>query len=437
MERKKSYLCDICNNQLKINHGEKAFTFNIECVNGHKAKNVYINDLLLKSKINENIYQCEKHNKILLFHCFECNKDICLYCLQDLHKNHKNEFLKRLKKDKFNNIKCNKKIIDLEKMKNNFLYELNKFENEFIKYLKYFKSLIEKEYELIYTIVDFDNKRCVTSIDIENINIISDLKNFDKNIELFRKISFCNSFPEKLDYFKNIFINELKNRQDLKISDKYKNLYEFISKQYIPIPSNKNYYIEGHSIYNKEIKIIKDNSDLVKGHFNYETIFSKKDNSFSYKIIFDENKIDIEKELSFFCILHSQISKIIIKNLNGENKKIEIIKFNSIINLIEESEYIFIKGFIPMSRDKNIIFKSNGKICLFNNSFDNETLIKINHVYHYFKINSDTFVYSNKNNIYIMEIGEKNIEKKIKTKDNNLQFLYYYKDKKILFCLCI
>ena len=34
-----------------------------------------------------------------------------------------------------------------------------------------------------------------------------------------------------------------------------------------------------------------------------------------------------------------------------------------------------------------------------------------------------------------MEIGEKNIEKKIKTKDNNLQFLYYYKDKKILFCL--
>ena len=58
-----------------------------------------------------------------------------------------------------------------------------------------------------------------------------------------------------------------------------------------------------------------------------------------------------------------------------------------------------------MSRDKNIVFKSNGKICLFNNSFDNETLIKINHVYHYFKINNDTFVYSNEYNIFIMEIG--------------------------------
>ena len=33
MER---FICDICNNQLKIEHSDLLFKYNIECANGHK-----------------------------------------------------------------------------------------------------------------------------------------------------------------------------------------------------------------------------------------------------------------------------------------------------------------------------------------------------------------------------------------------------------------
>ena len=72
---------------------------------------------------------------------------------------------------------------------------------------------------------------------------------------------------------------------------------------------------------------------------NNKYLFSITNYSFSDKIIFDENKIDIEKELSFFCVLYTQISKIKIKNLNKENKKIEIKAFKSIINLYDTLKY--------------------------------------------------------------------------------------------------
>jgi hypothetical protein len=82
MER---FICDICNKQLKIEHADLLFKYNIECANGHKKINIPIKDLLTTLKLNEIIFKCQEHKKITLIYCFTCKKEICLYCLKDSH----------------------------------------------------------------------------------------------------------------------------------------------------------------------------------------------------------------------------------------------------------------------------------------------------------------------------------------------------------------
>ena len=45
-----NYFCSLCNEELEINNGDFLFTYNINCKNGHKSNNIFIDDLLIKKK---------------------------------------------------------------------------------------------------------------------------------------------------------------------------------------------------------------------------------------------------------------------------------------------------------------------------------------------------------------------------------------------------
>ena len=60
MER---YICDLCNCQLKISHGDFLFKYHSKCKNGHENKNLSFKDLLKKRKLNENSFKCQEHQK--------------------------------------------------------------------------------------------------------------------------------------------------------------------------------------------------------------------------------------------------------------------------------------------------------------------------------------------------------------------------------------
>ena len=65
MER---FICDIYNKQLKIEHGDLSFKYNIECANGHKKINISMKDLLTTFNLNENLFKCpniKKSSKLL------------------------------------------------------------------------------------------------------------------------------------------------------------------------------------------------------------------------------------------------------------------------------------------------------------------------------------------------------------------------------------
>ena len=57
------FLCQECNNQLKLKKSNFIFSFNAECCNNHKKENVDLEDLLNMKKSNQDIFKCKNHKK--------------------------------------------------------------------------------------------------------------------------------------------------------------------------------------------------------------------------------------------------------------------------------------------------------------------------------------------------------------------------------------
>ena len=92
----KKFLCQTCESPLKIKEGDFIFSFDINCDNEHKLKNIDLDDLLSMRKINnnKNLFLCKIHKKKNKMHCFDCDEDICFFCYQESHKLHKLEYIK-------------------------------------------------------------------------------------------------------------------------------------------------------------------------------------------------------------------------------------------------------------------------------------------------------------------------------------------------------
>ena len=223
---------------------------------------------------------------------------------------------------------------------------------------------------------------------------------------------------------------------------------DYIDLNLIPLNTNnlffqnKKNYIANIS----EVTIFEEKLEKNSIIYKYEPIISK---SFPFMInkgpiiIDDETKPD--KKISFYCISDNLVLKMSILNQEAEN----IERVNVIVNMINVDN---ITALLNLSENKNIVFDTKGKICLYNNLFNENKLIGqtpriFNIVDNLLKISDNSLVYTLKNEqkintiIYYMELNE-NIDenlietKEIKTSGLTPMPLFYIKNKKILLSLC-
>ena len=180
MKVNSNYFCSVCNEQLEIEKGDLLFTYKINCLNGHKSNNIFIDDLLLKKGFNENIYKCQKHSRKIMAHCSDCKRDICLNCLNEEHKKHKADFLKAINANNYQ-IYHFKNLIENEKnILNLFLSNLKIFQSKLISHINMIKSLLRKEFEFKTDIIEKILNKTFTNIDIQNAKGLLDDNSYQK-----------------------------------------------------------------------------------------------------------------------------------------------------------------------------------------------------------------------------------------------------------------
>ena len=138
--------------------------------------------------INYNRYDsfCKIHSNSFCLYCIKCKKNICIYCkakhgsheLIDLSNFNYNEESKRKLEENMKNIE--KKIIDLDVIKEEIISEIDKLKKSNELEMKFYKLLI-------YTYNFEDNQNNI------NYNVIQNLKNFEEmfglnKIKLYEKI---------------------------------------------------------------------------------------------------------------------------------------------------------------------------------------------------------------------------------------------------------
>ena len=395
MER---YFCNICNNQLKIMHGDLLFKYNIECINGHKNINISINDLLTKRNLNENIFKCQEHQKMALIYCFTCKKEICLYYLKDSHSDHKTQYFHIIKNEEiFPNYP---KLKYLNNIYNNFFLELDIFKNRCNLNLDSLKEIFEKEINFVTQI--FKNKY-ITFIDIENIKNFFKPGKLSNHINFFNQFNHFNSYLEKRNYLESIFPNELKidNNFIEPISEINNKIYEIIIKGLFPINHECYIIAQIHKDF-LFFAIIKDIS-INKEHFEYEVLLQKEINfkmqnfHISHEIkeivLLDNDKL--EKEFSVLIATTNNIFKITIINLYSDIK----CNYKNYLLFQNDETNNIIDGLIYLEKDKNIIMKiinKTSQISIYNDLFNEEKIkLKFNYsINDYLKLTKNLFVLS-------------------------------------------
>ena len=434
------FLCQECNNQLKLKRSNFIFSFNAECCNNHKKENVDLEDLLNMKKSNQDILKCKNHKKKNIIHCFDCDEDICLYCYNNIHKEHKIEYIKNINCSPSNLYLFKNEVNNEKKVIDEFISELIQFQNRFNLYINILKKNILNYHKIRLDLINNISEKEFSYIDIKNVEEIF-------NNDYYKKINYSlilfktETFIKKYEHLKNIFELMLKKGkyiEEQNIKDKYNEL-----KNINIIPINNDYYIELIMGNRNTINLfIMKKINLSSKSFKSDVIFENHLDININKIVLKKNK-NIKKLLSFFLLnkeryIHNNnyvfnIYEMTIKDLEEETinfqmKKIKL--FNNDIDLL------------ILSEDKYII-KEKRDLNLYDNLFNKQKLIDLidfNESYiTSLIINENTFVYStyinnhqNNNKIYIINIDDKFVDKYILNNCGEY-FINFYENKKILF----
>ena len=189
-----------------------------------RGQNIYqFEEKANNEKIN---YNCNKHNKSYVSYCLECEKDLCINCVKNHNKNHRNEKYKKIKpkikdiKIIIENIKKNfdklKNIV--KKIINTLLYTIKKVENIYREYNDLLKNY---ELQMInYELLQKMNK-------IKDNTIIEYLNKLNDNDNINNKMQNIISIYNKI--IKNESNNEITIKYKLnKNEDKVRNLFQIL-----------------------------------------------------------------------------------------------------------------------------------------------------------------------------------------------------------------
>ena len=446
MEMLRSFLCPNCDELCKVNNGDYLFSYNIECLYGHKQTNLEQEFLLMKRKVKQNIFKCKNHRKKNQIHCYTCNEDICILCFKDMHQNHKYEYLKNLKlgtREEYNNnynLNKQKEILQI------FLTELNAFQAKFDLYIDILKEKLKKQNEFKFELFKNISENNFSFIDIENFNINSKNDIYKKMEDFMEKFINQNTFLEKYEYLKNILDELIKKGKYIEEKKVVNRINNYIDLNLMPL-NNHNLFVQCKKNYisnNSEITIFQEIIDKDRENYDYIPIISK---NFPFIInkcpILLENVPKIDNETSFYCISDNSVIKLMIK------KQLEIgeeRKFDCIINIFNT---LATTALTVLTKDKNIVFKSNQNIILFDDNFSIENAKELNQklpgefstVENVLTIDKNSFIFTIKNfnstepNIYLIKVDEDSLYK-INTNDLTPLPLFYMKQKKILISFC-
>ena len=446
MEMLRSFLCPNCDELCKVNNGDYLFSYNIECLYGHKQTNLEQEFLLMKRKVKQNIFKCKNHRKKNQIHCYTCNEDICILCFKDMHQNHKYEYLKNLKlgtREEYNNnynLNKQKEILQI------FLTELNAFQAKFNLYIDILKEKLKKQNEFKFELFKNISENNFSFIDIENFNINSKNDIYKKMEDFMEKFINQNTFLEKYEYLKNILDELIKKGKYIEEKKVVNRINNYIDLNLMPL-NNDNLFVQCKKNYisnNSEITIFQEIIDKDRENYDYIPIISK---NFPFIInkcpILLENVPKIDNETSFYCISDNSVIKLMIK------KQLEIgedPKFDCIINIFNT---LATTALTVLTKDKNIVFKSNQNIILFDDNFSIENAKELNQklpgefstVENVLTIDKNSFIFTIKNfnstepNIYLIKVDEDSLYK-INTNDLTPLPLFYMKQKKILISFC-
>ena len=446
MEMLRSFLCPNCDELCKVNNGDYLFSYNIECLYGHKQTNLEQEFLLMKRKVKQNIFKCKNHRKKNQIHCYTCNEDICILCFKDMHQNHKYEYLKNLKlgtREEYNNnynLNKQKEILQI------FLTELNAFQAKFDLYIDILKEKLKKQNEFKFELFKNISENNFSFIDIENFNINSKNDIYKKMEDFMEKFINQNTFLEKYEYLKNILDELIKKGKYIEEKKVVNRINNYIDLNLMPL-NNDNLFVQCKKNYisnNSEITIFQEIIDKDRENYDYIPIISK---NFPFIInkcpILLENVPKIDNETSFYCISDNSVIKLMIK------KQLEIgedPKFDCIINIFNT---LATTALTVLTKDKNIVFKSNQNIILYDDYFSIENAKELNQklpgefstVENVLTIDENSFIFTIKNfnstepNIYLIKVDEDSLYK-INTNDLTPLPLFYMKQKKILISFC-
>jgi len=446
MEMLRSFLCPNCDELCKVNNGDYLFSYNIECLYGHKQTNLEQEFLLMKRKVKQNIFKCKNHRKKNQIHCYTCNEDICILCFKDMHQNHKYEYLKNLKlgtREEYNNnynLNKQKEILQI------FLTELNAFQAKFDLYIDILKEKLKKQNEFKFELFKNISENNFSFIDIENFNINSKNDIYKKMEDFMEKFINQNTFLEKYEYLKNILDELIKKGKYIEEKKVVNRINNYIDLNLMPL-NNDNLFVQCKKNYisnNSEITIFQEIIDKDRENYDYIPIISK---NFPFIInkcpILLENVPKIDNETSFYCISDNSVIKLMIK------KQLEIgedPKFDCIINIFNT---LATTALTVLTKDKNIVFKSNQNIILYDDNFSIENAKELNQklpgefstVENVLTIDKNSFIFTIKNfnstepNIYLIKVDEDSLYK-INTNDLTPLPLFYMKQKNILISFC-
>ena len=223
--------------------------------------------------------------------------------------------------------------------------------------------------------------------------------------------------------------------------------YKNINKKLALIPLGNKKYIEFND---QNLNIIKEISNPTSKEFKSELLFKYKENNFKnfdlknqiFKIIIKHNT---PKELSLYILgiklnkygsmKSKYLKQLTIKNfsvLNSNTKDYDIKEI--IIKDINQRE---IYDIIILYENNNLIFTTNGEICLYNDSFNERRNIDV--TYDSFldciKINNNLFAYSlhryNNHSIYIIKIDNTIIDK-FEVKNCGKYFINFIEKRNLL-----
>ncbi len=310
-------ICDNCDGEDKTKKSEvnnnlfyKCCTCNINlcplCKNKHE-KNYDKKHLIINYDIKN--YLCNEHGERYIFHCKECNKDLCDNCRYDdnhYSSYHKISFLYELAKKKENKMnQLRIKIDDLTKKIPKKTALINKVIGNYEAY-----------YKIANNIINSFEKKNMNFYILNNINNIIEYN--DKIIKSIDKIIIEKNVEKKNKYFSEIYQRMIINNE---ITLKYKLEKDGILRLFGEpfVATNKNNFIliingENHELSSnikiRDIKTLKNSKEIIK---------SQKDDNDEDIIEIKLRQIKTVKDISYMFSGCTKLKRIEFSNWDTNN----------------------------------------------------------------------------------------------------------------------